>query len=487
MSYFASGYTPVETQILAAAYGGDRTVLAGLIANALTAGGWAVDSELGGYINVNITGVPGDGGTLRPDTSESEVYTWKDAINDSNAREVLAGSDAEEAMVNMMHCINDDGVGKGTLYSTATPDAHPTMVAGYEYEPNPDNVDLILNPIANDSTVQITASESATNVTLTSSVTQDMGRRLFSGITPAGQRAVTIITWNSQNHYVKLYAYASHSYFKTINGTPTWIGKNGSDRNTPGGLGGWVEANKGFTFVVKVTPYWFTIHVHQDTSNYGTYFFHIPKVVSGCEPLVVEEATNSSPIEIETIEEHGYLTGEQVSIEHCLGNTAANGDWTMTKVDEDKFTLDGSVGDGDYTGGGLCGGPDRLVRCLLGTSRSGFRTTKGAGGYTSLSVMNQYAISQGVFYTNMVLGEFPASDETRRFLGPRDLIIAPEVKMPHGSTIGADKRWVGHLWDSFCINREHTRDITTTANEKEWKCFGSDTDWSLWVMEEGES
>jgi hypothetical protein len=34
------------------------------------------------------------------------------------------------------------------------------------------------------------------------------------------------------------------------------------------------------------------------------------------------------------------------------GNTAANGTFTVTKVDNNTFTLDASVGNGSYTAGG---------------------------------------------------------------------------------------------------------------------------------------
>ena len=35
------------------------------------------------------------------------------------------------------------------------------------------------------------------------------------------------------------------------------------------------------------------------------------------------------------------------------GNTAANGTWTITQIDPDNFTLDGSIGNAAYTSGGV--------------------------------------------------------------------------------------------------------------------------------------
>lgn len=67
----------------------------------------------------------------------------------------------------------------------------------------------------------------------------------------------------------------------------------------------------------------------------------------------VEGATNASPIVV-TITAHGYATGDQATIQNVLGNTAANGNWTITVLTDDTFSLDGSTGNGAYTSGGTC-------------------------------------------------------------------------------------------------------------------------------------
>src|SRR5439155_1380643 len=65
----------------------------------------------------------------------------------------------------------------------------------------------------------------------------------------------------------------------------------------------------------------------------------------------ITAATNATPIEI-TSAGHGLADGARVRITGVVGNTAANGTWTITKVNNDKFTLNGSVGNGAYTSGG---------------------------------------------------------------------------------------------------------------------------------------
>jgi Tc toxin complex TcA C-terminal TcB-binding domain/Neuraminidase-like domain/Putative peptidoglycan binding domain/Salmonella virulence plasmid 28.1kDa A protein len=69
---------------------------------------------------------------------------------------------------------------------------------------------------------------------------------------------------------------------------------------------------------------------------------------------VITGASNTTPIFITTAVPHGYQSGTQVLISGILGNTAANGTFSI-KVGSDptSFTLNGSVGNGDWTGGGV--------------------------------------------------------------------------------------------------------------------------------------
>lgn len=67
----------------------------------------------------------------------------------------------------------------------------------------------------------------------------------------------------------------------------------------------------------------------------------------------VTSATNASPIEITATGAHGLATGAVVFIAGLLGNTAGNGAWMATVTGATTFTLDGSVGNAGFTGGGL--------------------------------------------------------------------------------------------------------------------------------------
>ncbi len=69
-------------------------------------------------------------------------------------------------------------------------------------------------------------------------------------------------------------------------------------------------------------------------------------------PLTVSGATNATPVVITTNSPHGLQTGMQVTISGVLGNTAANGIFTVSVIDAANFSLNGSIGNGAWTSGG---------------------------------------------------------------------------------------------------------------------------------------
>ena len=70
----------------------------------------------------------------------------------------------------------------------------------------------------------------------------------------------------------------------------------------------------------------------------------------------ISGATNASPIVV-TETGHGRATGDKANINGVGGNTAANNSyanpyWTITVIDANTYSLDGSTGNGAYTSGG---------------------------------------------------------------------------------------------------------------------------------------
>ena len=70
----------------------------------------------------------------------------------------------------------------------------------------------------------------------------------------------------------------------------------------------------------------------------------------------ISGATNASPIVITTSAAHGFIEGQQVTITSVGGNTNANGIWTVHVLSSTTFSLDGSVGNSNYTSGGTATG-----------------------------------------------------------------------------------------------------------------------------------
>lgn len=81
-----------------------------------------------------------------------------------------------------------------------------------------------------------------------------------------------------------------------------------------------------------------------------------PDTLTTPTSVTIADATNETPIVIESSAPHAFNTGDRVSISGVGGNTAANTDenapWTITVLDDTHFALDTSVGNGAYTSGG---------------------------------------------------------------------------------------------------------------------------------------
>jgi hypothetical protein len=82
-----------------------------------------------------------------------------------------------------------------------------------------------------------------------------------------------------------------------------------------------------------------------------------------------------------------------VTIASVGGNTAANGDWVITKTSATKFTLDGSEGNGAYTSGGTV---NRLLRLADAGLRGTINYGQGKIIKTRL-VVDEATVTNGVF------------------------------------------------------------------------------------------
>jgi hypothetical protein len=80
-------------------------------------------------------------------------------------------------------------------------------------------------------------------------------------------------------------------------------------------------------------------------------------------PGIISNVTNAGPgntglITI-TSPGHGLITGQQVTIRGVLGDTAANGTFTVTRIDANRFSLNGSNGNGAFVASTNIANPPR--------------------------------------------------------------------------------------------------------------------------------
>lgn len=74
-------------------------------------------------------------------------------------------------------------------------------------------------------------------------------------------------------------------------------------------------------------------------------------VVPSAATTNITGATNAAPIVIQA-PGHGKQTGAYVTVAGVTGNTNANGDWDIVRIDNDNFALVGSQGNAAYISGG---------------------------------------------------------------------------------------------------------------------------------------
>jgi len=102
---------------------------------------------------------------------------------------------------------------------------------------------------------------------------------------------------------------------------------------------------------VGVPTHGFGVRVNKKTASSTIYEMRLFGSTQSYSNDVITAATNATPIVI-TSNAHNLQTGDRVEVAGCVGNTAANGIFTVSSVTTNTFTLDGSAGNGTWTSGG---------------------------------------------------------------------------------------------------------------------------------------
>lgn len=164
------------------------------------------------------------------------------------------------------------------------------------------------------------------------------------GALPAGLSSATV--------YYILYVDANNIQLSLTAG--------GAAVNITGAAGGGTHSIAG-ALVLSRTPQFALFN--PSTSNYLQDDVGIDQVLApitlaavAAANTTVTNATNATPIVITTGGNHHLHNGQQINISGVTGNTAANGNWTITFLTATTFSLNGSVGNGAYAAGGTVNG-----------------------------------------------------------------------------------------------------------------------------------
>lgn len=80
----------------------------------------------------------------------------------------------------------------------------------------------------------------------------------------------------------------------------------------------------------------------------------------------ITNATNTSPIQISTSTSNSLTTGQVITISEVLGNTAANGFFEITVINNTTFSLNNTTGNSVYTSGGVAKGSSKYIHLQNG-------------------------------------------------------------------------------------------------------------------------
>ena len=170
------------------------------------------------------------------------------------------------------------------------------------------------------------------------------------------------------------------------------------------------------------------VNFSESVSGVGTSDFSLTQ----SQTILGTSGNAVGPVSIFTGSTAGLTTGSQVTITGVTGNLAANGTFTISVVDATTFTLNGTVGSGDYAGGGQWTQSINLAAAGV--------TVQGVGGSTS-----EYTISLGSV-TNAIGNYVLTLDPLNAFIqdtggnslqvGATDAwAIVPDITAPVGTIV----------------------------------------------------
>lgn len=247
-----------------------------------------------------------------------------------------------------------------------------------------------------------------------------------------------------------------------------------------------VNASGGRTYYIIANKYSFYLLLTSSTvgssGQITAYYAGVPFLPDPVAPLVVQTATNATPIVVTTTAAHGLTSGDFVYINGVGGNTAANGFWAITVTSSTSFSLNTSVGNGAYTSGGLVGTNDRISRCIYaggntdGTFASSWRANPQGTAFGTVHLLVNEASYAGTTNQLQLLTSAAAPWRASRYTITEPYVYCPIVN-------GGTKYVQFQLWDAALVSGTPAipLDTTMTFDSHSWQAYGVTSNCALVV------
>jgi hypothetical protein len=450
----------------------------------LVAAGWT-STNIFAFTELSWQGQPTAAQTV---TISGQTYTYRASVS-TTANEVLIGATASATALNLFNAINL-GTGAGTTYGSLTA-ANATMSASDYRATDTSNglmrIQAKTNPTPFGLQSAYSVSETASNQNFTFTTNTNAGYIWNSAITPAGQQTRlygidALETANAPRGLVIRVLQMDENEFYRSHAWPV-----------PSAAG---DGNYGYRLSVGAYSAWRVIAspyqvfiiaegAGAPTGSGATLYAGVPYIYSFLSPRVISSATGSSPITINTSTAHEYATSDTVVHRGALGNTAINGNFSVTVTSTTQYTIP-AVSSGTYTSGGVCGKltNDKVVMSMFSTDDDAagiaFPFNRlGSESGNSFQVLNSLNFRS----TASNLGSFGClvatpsriqdAGSVMQFMDGSRVIYEPHM-VASGTT--TDKaRWVGQMYDCFISSDVVTLGTTATVDSKTFYCLGSNT------------
>lgn len=460
-----------------------RQTLLTNIDTSLRASGWTSENVFA-FTSGIWTGQPVAAQTI---TLGPTTYTFRAAVG-ATANEVLIGANASATYANLKAACNLEA-GAGTLYGSATV-LNPTVTAAF-YLPTSISAGTIrfqskINSTPFGQQSVISFSRTAANFNFNQNQNQYAGYIWTCPATPiTGQRMRIygidgLETVGGPANYIRLYPRDAEELYPII----PWP-NFGDPNNTTTGFR--LAAARYTSWRIICSRY--SVLIYADgagapTGSQSAFYAAVPYVYPFLAPVVVANASNTSPITITTGTSHGYITGDNVFLQGVGGNLAANGIFSCTVTSPTTYTIP-VAGTGAYTSGGVCckSTNDKVGLVILSNADDNIGFQFPMNQLTT-STSNCYQLLNGVAFSNSggsavgnasIAVSAPArtddANAALRFVDGTTVIGEPHLLI--SGTTGGKALWCGQLYDTFVSMDVNTIGTTAVVDGRNWWCVGT--------------